>query len=214
LQGPFFAVQHVRVLAKSASVAHEVADSIQVPPGANTLFTPVDNIVRAALDCPRVKQVRISRKLPGTLIVTLLERQPVAAMQSGRDYVLVDEEGVALIRCQQRPDNLPILVGLVDKIDRPGQRLDKQQQIILAECVAAAAEVGNPGWLEVDFSNPFEIACYTPEGVQGKLGTADNLRRKILLFAAIYRELKTQGKDPLHIDVRIMQRPLWRPVSG
>jgi len=49
VQGPFFAVRCVQISAESRSVAYEVADRIKLPQGANTLFTPLDDIVRAAL---------------------------------------------------------------------------------------------------------------------------------------------------------------------
>ncbi len=214
VQGPFFAVRCVQISAESRSVAYEVADRIKLPQGANTLFTPLDDIVRAALACARVKQVQVRRKLPGTFVVVLVEYKPAAALRSGQSFVLVAEDGTALVRRQQRPADLPVITGLVSRLECPGQRLSRRQQSILSECIAACRQIGDPGWLEIDVSDSFEVACYTREGVQGKLGTLENLREKILLFAAIYRSLKAEGKNPLYIDVRMMQRPVWRPVTG
>ena len=48
-------------------------------------------------------------------------------------------------------------------------------------------------------------------GVLGKLGSPDNLTRKIMMFLAIMEQLEEKGRQAAYIDVRIMDQPVWKP---
>lgn len=59
-----------------------------------------------------VKEARVSRRLPDTLVVEIVERVPAAVWQHNRQLQLVDAEGVALerVRADALPD-LPLVIG-------------------------------------------------------------------------------------------------------
>src|SRR3712207_7871187 len=45
---------------------------------------------------------------PGTLLVQVVERTPVAAVPVGRQFILMDGDGVAYRTVSRRPDELPL----------------------------------------------------------------------------------------------------------
>lgn len=59
-----------------------------------------------------VKDARVSRRLPDTLVVDIVERKPAALWQDKHRLALIDSEGVVLDRVpvDQMPD-LPLLIG-------------------------------------------------------------------------------------------------------
>ncbi|MEO6359643.1 MAG: cell division protein FtsQ/DivIB [Sphingomicrobium sp.] len=59
-----------------------------------------------------VKDARVSRRLPDTLVVDIVERKPAALWQDSQQLALIDAEGVVLDRVPitQMPD-LPLLIG-------------------------------------------------------------------------------------------------------
>ncbi len=59
-----------------------------------------------------VKDARVSRRLPDTLVIDIVERTPAALWQSKGQLALVDAEGVVLDRVpvNEMPD-LPLLIG-------------------------------------------------------------------------------------------------------
>ena len=59
-----------------------------------------------------VKDARVSRRLPDTLVIDIVERQPAALWQDRARLSLIDSEGVVLdrVKVSDMPD-LPLLVG-------------------------------------------------------------------------------------------------------
>ncbi|HXH00563.1 MAG TPA: cell division protein FtsQ/DivIB [Sphingomicrobium sp.] len=59
-----------------------------------------------------VKDARVSRRYPDTLVVDIVERSPAALWQDGKRLSLIDAEGVVLDRIPvTRMPDLPLLVG-------------------------------------------------------------------------------------------------------
>ena len=70
---------------------------------------------RSATGCSRigwVKDARVSRRLPDTLVIDIVERKPAALWQNQGQLALIDSEGVVLDRVpvDKMPD-LPLLIG-------------------------------------------------------------------------------------------------------
>ena len=59
-----------------------------------------------------VKDARVSRRLPDTLVIDIVERTPAALWQNNGRLALIDSEGVVLDRVpvDKMPD-LPLLIG-------------------------------------------------------------------------------------------------------
>lgn len=80
-----------------------------------------------------IKEARVHRRLPDTLVVEIVERTPAAVWQLNQRLQLVDGEGAELepVRADAMPDGLPLVVG-------PGA----QHQIAgLARLIDAAPQV-------------------------------------------------------------------------
>ena len=59
-----------------------------------------------------IREARVSRRLPDTLVIDVIERQPVAIWQNNRQLSLIDADGVVLepVRVDAMPD-LPLVIG-------------------------------------------------------------------------------------------------------
>jgi cell division protein FtsQ len=55
-----------------------------------------------------VERAIVSRSWPGTLVVTVVERRPVAAVPVGKAFQLIDGEGVAYRTVSRVPAGLPL----------------------------------------------------------------------------------------------------------
>jgi len=109
-----------------------------------------------------IKDARILRRLPDTLVIDIVERKPAALWQSQGQLALIDSEGVVLDRVpvDQMPD-LPLLIG-------PGANSQEQQLSRLMAAVptlkpqlASATWVGGRRW-DLNFQSGETVAL--PEG--------------------------------------------------
>jgi cell division protein FtsQ len=109
-----------------------------------------------------IKDARILRRLPDTLVIDIVERKPAALWQSQGQLALIDSEGVVLdrVRVDQMPD-LPLLIG-------PGANAEEEELSRLMADVptlkpqlASATWVGGRRW-DLNFQSGETLAL--PEG--------------------------------------------------
>jgi cell division protein FtsQ len=105
----FFRVRRVEVLGARYTPPGEVLDRLHVDT-MRSVWDPVGPLVQRAMTHPQVERVVITRKLPGTLVVELTERRPVALAPAGGVLTAVDEHGRALpLDPSRTPVDAPIV---------------------------------------------------------------------------------------------------------
>ncbi|RYD42374.1 MAG: FtsQ-type POTRA domain-containing protein [Sphingomonadales bacterium] len=94
-----------------------------------------------------IKDARVSRRLPDTLVVDIVERTPAAIWQHSGRLSLIDEKGVVLepVTVATMPD-LPLVIG--PKANQRSQDLGRllTEASSLKELLAGATWVGNRRW--------------------------------------------------------------------
>jgi cell division septal protein FtsQ len=88
----FFSVRRVELVGAHYVTAAEVARAMRVPPRAS-VFDATGPLARRAASLPGVLEARVTRRLPGTLRVTVREAEPVALTERGGQLVLLDAAG-------------------------------------------------------------------------------------------------------------------------
>src|SRR6185436_11820365 len=112
----FFRVRRLEIvgthyIATSDIVARASVDTMR------SVWDPTGPIAGRVQAYPGVQTVSVSRKLPGTLVITITERQPVALVSGPQGFRAYDARGVAL--------PVDLTMGLVDApvIARPDTAL-------------------------------------------------------------------------------------------
>ncbi|MEX8034283.1 FtsQ-type POTRA domain-containing protein [Microbacterium sp. 20-116] len=106
---PLFAVEKVDVVGTSqldpAAVSAALGDQLGVP-----LAMVDDSAVKAALvRFPLVESYTLEARPPHDLVVRIVERTPIGAMQSAAGFTVVDAAGVALSTTPDAPAGQPVL---------------------------------------------------------------------------------------------------------
>ena len=141
-----------------------------------------------------VKDARVSRRYPDTLVVDIVERSPAALWQDGDRLNLIDAEGVVLDRVpvSQMPD-LPLLVGPGANAHAvPLNKLLAESPAIRAQLVSATW-VGQRRW---DLALQGGETLMMPEG-DTQAATA------LAKFAKIDKSAGLLGRGILRFDLRI-----------
>ncbi|QDP19153.1 cell division protein FtsQ/DivIB [Sphingomonas xanthus] len=154
----------------------------------------VADIRRRLLDYGWVKDARVSRRFPDTLVIDIVERTPAALWQDEQQLSLIDSEGVVLDRVpvSQMPD-LPLLVGR----GANGQavvldRLLSRVPTLKAQLVSASW-IGQRRW---DLSFQSGEVLMLPEGEQ-------NAATALTRFAKMDKSAGLLGRGILRFDLRI-----------
>ena len=88
----FFRVRKIEILGARYAPATDVLQRLQVDT-MRSVWDPLGPLVERVQSHPQIAHVVVTRKLPGTLVVEITERRPVALVPSANGLTAVDERG-------------------------------------------------------------------------------------------------------------------------
>lgn len=174
------------------------------PAGARKPAQPMVDVARIRerlLQFGWVRDARVSRRLPDTLVIDIVERTPAALWQDRQRLALIDSDGVVLDRVpvDQMPD-LPLLIG-------PGANLRARElNALLAQVptlqpqLASATWVGGRRW-DLSFQSGETVAL--PEG-------KPQARAALAKFADMDRSAGLLGRGLVRFDLRVPGKMIVR----
>lgn len=107
-----------------------LCDILRIKPGVTNLFSIDPGLLRKRLlqREPSIQFAKLTRILPDTLKIEILERIPVALVNSPRSSIVVDSSSILLRkdRCMDISYSLPVIVGLPNASNYPAGSKVKQ----------------------------------------------------------------------------------------
>jgi cell division protein FtsQ len=148
-----------------------------------------------------IKDARVQRRLPDTLVIDIVERTPAALWQSKGQLALIDHEGIVLDRVpvDKMPD-LPLLIGPGANVH--SEELDRLMASVptLKPQLASATWVGGRRW-DINFQSGETVAL--PEGENAARAALDK-------FANLDRSSGLLGRGIVRFDLRIPGKMIVR----
>ena len=140
-----------------------------------------------------VAEARVSRRLPDTLVVDIVERKPMAIWQRNQKLSLIDAQGQVLeaVNVEAMPD-LPILVGQSANHHAADFAALQDRVPSLKSKIVAASWIGGRRW-DVQFNSGETLAL--PEG-------EDAAKAALLEFARVDGTKRLLGRGYVRIDMR------------
>lgn len=109
-----FALHEVKVQGLRSVPSHEILTRVRLEAQADLLGVDLEEIRRAVARHAWVKEVRARKVYPDRLILTIVERVPVATVEAANGLQLVAEDGVILGPALGRDLHRPLMLGVVD----------------------------------------------------------------------------------------------------
>ena len=148
-----------------------------------------------------VKDARVLRRLPDTLVIDIVERKPAALWQSQGELALIDSEGVVLdhVPINRMPD-LPLLIG-------PGANAEEENLSALMGTVptlkpqlTSATWIGGRRW-DLNFQSGEIVSL--PEGDEAARAALDK-------FARLDKQTGLLGRGIVRFDLRVPGKMIVR----
>jgi cell division protein FtsQ len=148
-----------------------------------------------------IEEARVSRRLPDTLVIDIIERKPAAIWQHERRLVLIDREGVELepVRLDAMPD-LPLVIGPRANVQTGALSRLLDSVPHLRPQLGGATWIGGRRW-DLRFQSGETLSL--PEGEEEALGALRN-------FARMDRQNNLLGRGFVRFDMRIPGRFIVR----
>ncbi|WP_210505336.1 FtsQ-type POTRA domain-containing protein [Naasia sp. SYSU D00057] len=127
---PLFALRTIEVQGASRVDAAQVTDALSGELGTPLPLVDAGEVRSALAEFPLIESYTTESRPPGTLVVRIVERTPVAVLATNRGFELVDSAGVPLERADERIAGFPI-------VDLQGKTVDDVPFTAAAEVLVA-----------------------------------------------------------------------------
>ena len=196
LVSPVLGVNSVQVDGVRSLPADQVRETAGIQPGTPLLRVDVDAARSRIARLPQVASVEVTRGWPHTVVVTVVERTPVAVVGEPGQRTLVDAHGVLFDTVTGAP---PAGVVPLD-VAEPGPD-DPATMAGLAAVEAMSADLRKQV-ASVAVSSTQEITLTLPGGTLVRWGGPEESARKGDALAAVLDQLAGEKLDPAStIDV-------------
>jgi len=139
----FFRIRRVEVVGVSALPAEAVVGALKLPVRGN-VFDDLRPYAARARALAGVRQAEVHRRLPGTIVVTIVEARPVALAPAGGRLAMVGRNGKILPfdPAVSAPD-LPVLSGADPVVARVLGRVQEMDPELFSRVVTASQVRGD-----------------------------------------------------------------------
>lgn len=141
-----FRIQEITVTGRSRTSLDDIAAALAAGHGSPILAVNLERVKDRLEALPSVRVAAVERRLPGSLHLAIVEREPVAVWQNNGQHMLVDRDGHQIPGSIAGYESLPLVVG-----DGAGVRASElltllDEEPLLAPRVKAAVRVANRRW--------------------------------------------------------------------
>jgi len=209
----FFAIDTIKVEGNQQVSDERVIALSGIEKGRNIFKINEQELSQWLKIEPLLAGATVSRKLPGTLIIKVEEREATAIIATGRAFIWLDQQRMVISRFVKMDSfDVPLLTGLsdFDNSVMPGTYVKNEsvdQAIVLLKQMTdeMRSQIS-----EVNVADPQKIIIYTKDGVEVRLGDGEDFEEKYILYTAIIADRTTNGdiRQIAYIDVAVLDKPV------
>jgi cell division protein FtsQ len=209
---PAFNITSITVENNKYTDAQKIIQLSGIQEGNNIFYIKTSRGSDKIMENPYFTSVKISRKLPSSIVINVVEREATYYTLKDNKFAVIDKGGI-LLEVKEDISNMKLIK--LDGFDMKKSEIGKQivgsdeRQIQIIETLAGmtAAKDFMSGLASVDLTNPSAINIYSGQ-ICIKIGTIDDFEKKLNTAANILQrdELK-QAKG--YIDVSFDGNPVF-----
>lgn len=188
--GPLLAVGTVRVDGAVSLPADQVREAAGIEAGKPLLRVDVDAAAARVARLPQVADAEVTRGWPRTVVITIVERAPVAVVGEPGQRSLIDAEGVMFDSITGDPPAGVVPLDVADpSADDPATRAALDALVALPagvrKAVAAAAATSSE-----------DVSLTLTDGTVVRWGGAEESEKKAAVLTALMEQLADGSLEP------------------
>ena len=214
-----YSVKEIRVIGNKAIPAEEIIRTSGIRQGDSIIMLD-ENTVRSRIQSDyRLRFTYMARELPGTVILSIREREPCCWISYCGILYVMDKNRMILYESEDpnsKPSELVEIKGLevrsntvvgqfVTLGNEAQQSIFKDlfQEMKVLKCTDRIADA--------DISNTSSILLTTRDGFTVSMGDRTNIHAKLRSMLAVQDKLKEMGYTSGTINVSNLEEPLYYP---
>lgn len=202
LQSSLFAIGTIQIQGQRYLSEEEVLRIAGVGERVNIFRLDTENIKKRLTQDLRIADAAVTRRLPGTVVITLRERQPAAFIATSYGFAQLDGEGMVLAVARSiRQMNTPLITGHNIGGSYVGEMVESPPVLAVLHYLAALSEPAFSQMSEVHIDDAGQMTGYTVNAIRVKLGDAENMAEKAAKTSAIFADSQHVMDQIEYIDV-------------
>ncbi|MCL5257197.1 MAG: FtsQ-type POTRA domain-containing protein [Chloroflexi bacterium] len=189
-------------------VAASDIDRLVAAKGQNSLLVDGAAIKSRLQTLPYIRSSEVWVTLPGTISVRIDERTPFLGFHCGKDYVLVDREGVVLEKTQSPEGTVEVSLVGGDSPD-VGSKIPTDLVLALGRLTDDLGQKCGVTVTSVEYSQLKGIRVFLTTGQSIAFGGPEEMDQKL----AIVQAFLSTRRDWSELNVTSTQRPFYRRNS-
>ena len=222
-----FRITSVEISGSQRVSREEVLAVLDLSPTSGLILTELTPLKRVLQSHPWIQQAELRRVFPDTLVVELMEREPAAVLRTGRQDVLIGQDGGVIAEGSQGTyEGFPVLTGIA-YAQVMARTTDITERLLAGIALASLLTEAGATGMEVDLRTPSDMVAYY-NGFRirfGEGGFEDKMERyRRLTDRILGPEAAGTGQAPVgiggrkpndvEVDLRFQDRVIVRDKGG
>ncbi len=155
---------------------------------------------------PMIREAEVKRELPSGVLISVVEREPVAFLFTPQSVIMIDEEGVYCRKGKVSEGDLPVITGFSVSIPSEGQAIQNQFLTTALDVVKNLPQGLSSALSEINVDNNKKITIYTLTGIRCRMGFPGNIARKGDVLGQVLDKL--EDREIEYIDLTSADCPV------
>jgi len=202
IKSSYFMVGSVIVEGNKYVSNAEVYRIAEIPEAINIFSLNTTNIKTRLMSDLRIAETDVSRRFPGTIVITIKERKPVAYAASNYGFLELDKQGVVLAVFKNlKQINVPMITGIRLENQYVSDKIEHVAINNIVNYLSLLEEATLNQLSEINLQPSGQIIAYTVNSAHIRLGNSERLSDKAKLTNEILQQLGDKKKMVEYIDL-------------
>lgn len=212
ISSSIFELKQIDVDGNSKITKSDIIKIGDIETGKNIFKYNLNDVEKKLLVNPYIKYVKVSRKFPDKLVITIKENSEYAIIKEGASYIYIGENGLVLSEQKDiKNKNIPLVSGIEIKNKKLNTKIkinsDKSNYIILAIDTLKKNNMSRK--IESIKINKNKMYMKTDDNTNIVLKIDEDIEYNINRLKAILVDLKSNNKKGGNIDLTSKEQAIY-----
>lgn len=214
ISSSIFELKQIDVDGNSKITKSDIIKIGDIETGKNIFKYNLNDVEKKLLVNPYIKYVKVSRKFPDKLVITIKENSEYAIIKEGASYIYIGENGLVLLEQKDiKNKNIPLVSGIEIKNKKLNTKIkinsEKSNDIILAIDTLKNNNMSRK--IESIKINKNKMYMKTDDNTNIVLKIDEDIEYNINRLKAILVDLKSSNKKGGNIDLTSKEQAIYSP---
>lgn len=211
---PIWEIKDVAVNGTKLLSAEEIKALAGIPLSENLFFTSFSRARGNLSKITVIENFKIYRIPPGTVLINIKERKPLAAVVFPNKSVIIDKEGYILNRNPKISFNipnevdLPVISGISEEKILKDERIEERAAEVVSNIIFKLSYFLESRRLQLELGGLEKVSFLLDDLLRVKVGSAKDIKRKMEVFEALLPVIAGKWSRVEYVDVRYPDNPV------